>query len=125
MLRSDTPYAFYNTDPPISGPHVNQVPLWGMATTPVPKAVQVHVLEDGGVLIHNQPTLDPKTLEKLTALIVRYEAQVLLNPAPDLAQAIVVTTWGQMLRFPTYDEVGFQRFIEAFRGQDHHLDSGS
>ena len=97
----------------------------GITTTPVPKEAQVHALEDGGVLIHYQPTLDPLTLAKLTALTARYESQVILNPAPDLAQAIVVTAWGRMQRFPTYDEQGLQRFIAAFRGRDHHPDSGS
>ena len=42
----------YRTDPPTSGPHLNQVPPWGVAATPIAKELQVHALEDGGVIIH-------------------------------------------------------------------------
>ncbi|MGI8586316.1 MAG: DUF3105 domain-containing protein [Chloroflexia bacterium] len=119
------PHAPYSTDPPTSGPHVKELPAWGAATTPVPKELQVHGLEDGGVIISYQPSLDPAMIAKLTALTGGYDSKLILTPEPGLGTSIVLTAWGRMQRFPQYDEAGIRRFIEAYRGVDHHQESGS
>jgi hypothetical protein len=43
------PHAPYNSDPPTSGPHLPYIAPWGIHTEPIPKELQVHNLEDGGV----------------------------------------------------------------------------
>jgi len=120
-----TAHASYNTDPPTSGPHVSQVPPWGAATTPVPKELQVHALEDAGVIISYNPTLAPATLAQLQTLVGSYAKEVILTPAPGLSAPIITTAWGRLQRFPQYDEPALRRFIDAYRGIDHHQDSGS
>ena len=120
-----TAHAPYNTDPPTSGPHVNQVPPWGVATTPVPKEIQVHALEDAGVIISYDPNVAPATLAQLQALVAGYAKEVILTPAPGLSAPVIATAWGRLQRFPQYDEPALRRFIDAYRGIDHHQDSGS
>src|SRR5438105_12760501 len=41
----------YNSDPPTSGPHLPYIATWGVHTRPIPRELQVHNLEDGGVMV--------------------------------------------------------------------------
>ncbi|MBI4842372.1 MAG: DUF3105 domain-containing protein, partial [candidate division NC10 bacterium] len=41
----------YASDPPTSGPHFAGTASWGIHNQPIPKALQIHNLEDGGVLV--------------------------------------------------------------------------
>ena len=41
----------YNSTPPTSGPHLPYIASWGIYTEPIPDQLQVHNLEDGGVLV--------------------------------------------------------------------------
>lgn len=119
------PHAAYTTDPPTSGPHVPEVPAWGVATTPVPKELQVHGLEDAGVIISYRPDLDTATRDKLMAITSGYAKEVILTPAPGLSHPIVLTAWTRIQRMGGYDEAAIRRFIDAYRGIDHHAQSGS
>jgi hypothetical protein len=47
----DTPHEKYNSDPPTSGPHLPYIAPWGVHTRPIPRELQVHNLEDGGVVV--------------------------------------------------------------------------
>ena len=120
-----TSHAAYTTDPPTSGPHVPVVPAWGVMATPIPKELQVHGLEDGGVVINYQPDIDKATVDKLTALTQSYDGQVILSPYPGLSDPIVLTAWTRIERLKAYDEAAIRRFVDAYRGIDHHGESGS
>ncbi len=125
LASLDTPHTPYSTQPPTSGPHTKGLPAWGVATTPVPYMLQVHGLEDGGVVISYQPSLAADTVTQLATLAGSYSSKIILTPDPNIGVPIVVTAWGRIQRFPQYDETGLRRFIDAFRGVDHHQDSGS
>src|SRR5262245_44426724 len=43
------PHEPYNSDPPTSGSHLPYIAPWGIHTRPIPRELQVHNLEDGGV----------------------------------------------------------------------------
>src|SRR5262249_22188526 len=45
------PHEPYNSDPPTSGPHLPYIAPWGVHTRPIPRELQVHNLEDGGVMV--------------------------------------------------------------------------
>ena len=64
-------------------------------------------------------------MTKLTTLAGSYSSKIILTPDPNSGVPIIVTAWGRIQRFPQYDETALRRFIEAFRGVDHHQDSGS
>jgi hypothetical protein len=121
----DSPHAPYSTDPPTSGPHVSEVPSWGLHSTAIAKELQVHALEDGGVVINYQPDLDKAVVAQLEQLTTSYDSEVVLAPYPGLSSPIVLTAWTRMQKFTAYDEAGLRRFIDAFRGIDHHSQSGS
>jgi hypothetical protein len=125
-LTSETEaHAPYSTTPPTSGPHVPTVPQWGVHTEPLSNELLVHGLEDAGVEISYQPNIDKATLDKLTALVNGYDKEVLLAPYNGLSNPIVLTAWTRIERLDKFDEASIQKFIQAYKGIDHHKDSGS
>lgn len=125
-LSSETEaHAPYSSDPPTSGPHVPTVPSWGVHAEPISKELLVHGLEDAGVEISYQPNIDKATLDRLTALVNGYDKEVLLAPYPNLSNPIVLTAWTRIDRLDKFDEARIQKFIQAYKGIDHHKDSGS
>src|SRR6184192_4136745 len=71
VASPDTPHEKYNSDPPTSGPHLPYIAPWGVHTRPIPQPLQVHNLEDGGVLV--QYNCDcPELVERLRAIVRRY-----------------------------------------------------
>jgi hypothetical protein len=118
----------YSTDPPTSGPHVDAVPQFTVYTQPITKELQVHGLEDGGVIINYRPDLDQPTVDKLASLARLYEGtpgkgHVLMSPYPGLSNAIVLTSWGRIERLDTFDEPRIRAYIDAFVNIDHHEQS--
>jgi hypothetical protein len=115
----------YSTKPPTSGPHVDAVPQFIVYTQPITDELQVHGLEDGGVVVDYRPDLDQPTLDKLTSLVKLYEGtpgkqRVLMAPYPNLSNAIVLTSWGRIERLDAFDEVKIRAYIDAFVNIDHH-----
>jgi Protein of unknown function (DUF3105) len=115
------PHVPYNTDPPTSGPHLPYIAPWGIHTVPIVKELQVHNLEDGGVLVQYRcATPCPELVAKLTEVVRRYEKEVILAPYPDLRTRIALTAWTRLDAFDDFDEARIVRFIHAYRGIDHH-----
>ncbi len=115
-----TPHPAYNSDPPTSGPHLASRAEWGLHAEPIPKELQVHNLEDGGVLVqYNCPQGCPDLVEGLTGIVSRYDMQV-LAPYPGMDKRIALTAWGWIDKFDELDEKRIVRFIKANRGIDHH-----
>ena len=115
------PHVPYNTDPPTSGPHLPYVAPWGVHTEPIGKELQVHNLEDGGVLVQYQcPSGCPELVDKLKAIVKRYDTQVVLAPYPAMKSRIALTAWTRIDAFDAFDEARIVRFVKAYRGIDHH-----
>jgi hypothetical protein len=114
-----TPHVPYNTDPPTSGPHLPYIAPWGIHTSPIAKELQVHNLEDGGVMV--QYNCDcPELVAKLADVVKRYDKFVILSPYPGMKSRIALTAWGRIDELDEFDEQRVVRFIETFRGIDHH-----
>lgn len=114
-----TPHPPYNSDPPTSGPHAPGLAQWGIHTEPVPKEMQVHNLEDGGVVIQYSCQDCPDLVKQLTTIADRYD-RVILAPYTDLDRKIALTAWGSIDKFDEFDETRIVTFIKAHIGIDHH-----
>jgi len=113
------PHTPYNSDPPTSGPHLPYIAPWGVHTRPIPLPLQVHNLEDGGVVVQYNCAC-PELAEQLRAVVSRYEKFVILAPYPEMKSKIALTAWTRLDRLEAFDERRIVRFIEAYRGIDHH-----
>jgi hypothetical protein len=111
----------YNSDPPTSGPHAPVRPRWGVYGSPIPKVLQVHGLEDGGVLVqYNCPHGCPDLVAQLQRVVARYPEYVILAPYPGMRPRIALTAWRRLDASEEFDEARIVRFIERFKGIDHH-----
>src|SRR4030095_3844702 len=111
----------YNSEPPTSGPHLPYIAPWGIHTEPLARQLQVHNLEDGGVMVqYNCPEGCPDLVAKLKAIVSGYEHQVILAPYPGMKTRIALTAWTKLDAFNDFDEKRIRRFITAYRGIDHH-----
>ena len=113
----------YTSEPPTSGPHFAAIARWGIHESPISKELQVHNLEDGGVLVqYNCPLANEecKTLiEKLAQIVRRYD-HAILAPYPGISHKIALTAWSRIDKFNDFDEARIVRFIESYINIDHH-----
>lgn len=116
-----SPHPPYNSDPPTSGWHVGNIAPWGVHTTPIPKELQVHNLEDAGIAVqYNCPQGCPDLVKQLEAIVKGHDKHVLLAPSPGMDKRIALTAWGRIDKFDDFDEARIVRFIKAYKGIDHH-----
>src|SRR5258708_4159418 len=114
-----SPHEPYNTDPPTSGPHLPYIAPWGIHTRPIPRELQVHNLEDGGVVV--QYACDcPDVVAKLRDIVAKYDRNVILAPYPGMKSRIALTAWTRIDTMDQLDEGRVRRFIDAYVGIDHH-----
>ena len=129
----ESPHPPYNSKPPTSGPHVPFVARWGIYNRPIPNELQVHNLEDGGVLIQYDCKDCTEVTQKIESLAKEYfqksqaadqkssrYGHLLVAPYPGLDTTIVLTAWGKIDKLSAFDEARIRRFIEAYIGIDHH-----
>ena len=115
----------YTTDPPTSGPHLSSLAPWGVSSTPITKELSLHNLEDGGVIISYRPDLDKAEVSRLEGIARSYDSDIIMTPYPGLSDSVALTAWTRIDRMGVVDEARIRRFIDAYRGKDHHKSSGS
>ena len=121
----DEKHVPYNSDPPTSGPHMPYIAPWGVHAAPIAKELQVHNLEEGGVLVqYNCPEACPDLVAGLKSIVLRYGTQVILAPYSGMDAKIALTAWTRIDKLDQLDEKRVVRFIEAYRGVDHHPRGG-
>jgi hypothetical protein len=111
----------YNSSPPQSGPHWGSLARWGVHDEPIPNELQVHNLEDGGVIVHYDcPDGCPELAAQLVGVVGDYHEGVILEPYPGMETRIALTAWQRIDQFDEFDQDRIVRFIRACRGDDHH-----
>jgi hypothetical protein len=113
------PHEPYNSTPPTSGPHLPYIAPWGVHTKPIANELQVHNLEDGGVMVQYNCEC-PELVDKLAALVRRHDRFVVLAPYPTMTSRIALTAWTRLETLDDFDAARIERFIKAYRGIDHH-----
>jgi hypothetical protein len=119
LATASDPHEAYNSEPPTSGSHLSYIAPWGVHTRPIVRELQVHNLEDGGVMVQYNCEC-PDLVEKLAAIVRKYDRFVILAPYPDMKTRIALTAWTRIDAFDEFDEGRVRRFIDAYRGIDHH-----
>jgi len=128
----------YNSTPPTSGPHYENIVAWSVYDEPQRYEHLVHNLEDGGVVVYYQCADGcPEVVSQLKDLIQPYIAQgshVVLAPndptwrisegqplQKDMGATIAVTAWQRILKLDAVDSEKISAFIERYEGIDHHV----
>ena len=112
-----SPHRPYNTSPPTSGPLLYDLADWGVHEVPVPLALQVRNLEQGGVAVqYNCPEPCPDLVARLGDLVYQRE-RVLVAPYPWMEARIALTAWGRMETLEAFDADRIVRFLAAYAGE--------
>jgi hypothetical protein len=88
----------YASDPPTSGPHFTGMARWGVHDQPVSKTLQIHNLEDGGVLVQHSCSDCDDLISKLKDVVRRYPDKIILAPYPGMKTRIALTAWSYVDR---------------------------
>jgi len=113
VIGSDTDIE-YQSDPPTSGPHQPGPPIDGVVDDPIPRPVQVGLLEQGDVLLQHDPGLPAAALADLQDLA---GAGVVVAPNPDLDDPVVATAWLYKRTCSAVDTAALQGFIDERGGK--------
>jgi hypothetical protein len=113
------PHDPYNSDPPTSGPHLPYIAPWGVHTRLIQRELQVHNLEDGGVIVQYNCEC-PELVARLRDVVDTYDKQVILAPYPEMKSRIALTAWTRIETLSGFDARRIRKFIETYRGIDHH-----
>ena len=121
-LSSEPANYIWNSRPPTSGPHSDNIAPWGIHEQTIPEWNQVHNLEDGGVILHyNCPEGCPDLVEDLEDIVGAVgRDRLLLHPYTNMDSRIAVTAWTRLLELDEFDRDEIVGFIETYRGIDHH-----
>ena len=126
----------YNSDPPTSGPHKEMFNDAFNSPTPLPKYVQVHLLEHGNVLLQYNCNC-PDIAGALYQIAYRYDGQlipanqlqplpadvqaaeeggqaVIVAPYPGMKHKIALTAWTRLATLETVDKPKIEAFINAY-----------
>ena len=101
----------YLTDPPTSGPHIAGPTPSGALDAPLDPAIQVRLLEAGGVMIQYDASLSPAEIAALEAF--GDELVVIAPSASALDDPIVVTAWTWKLSCGAVDDDAVRDFIQT------------
>lgn len=126
----------YNSNPPTSGPHREMFTDTFISPNPLPKYVQVHLLEHGNVLlqyncecpdlasalgsiamtydIHLMPSSE---LQPSAADVQNGEDQgfaVIVAPYPNMKSKIALTAWTRLATLPAVDQQKIASFINTY-----------
>lgn len=119
----NTPHIPYNTKPPTSGPHLENIAPWGVSKEQIPDELQVHNLEDGGVGVQyycKEPCTE--LIQGLERIMKDYaNAHVFMAPYQEMEHRIALTAWGRIDAFDDFDENRIRVFIDIYEGIDRHV----
>lgn len=126
----------YNSDPPTSGPHKEVFTDVFDSPTPLPKYIQVHLLEHGNVLLqysckcpdivgelyqiayrYDSVLIPASQLQAMPADVQRGEeagAAVIVAPYPDMKHKIALTAWTRLGTLDAVDQAKIRSFIDAY-----------
>lgn len=128
----------YNSTPPSSGPHYDNLAAWNVYTEPIRYEQLNHNLEDGGVIIYYQcPDGCPELFDELKAMAEPYinaGRHVVMAPNDpawsidgseplhkDMGASIALVSWQHVLKLDEFDQGRIRAFIEKYEGIDHHV----
>ncbi len=112
--------AEYSTDPPTSGPYVQELALAGFHSSTIPDPVQVANLERGYAIVHFNPSAGAGLEGQMRRLAREFEGQdVIVQPDETLVSAVVLTAWGRIDELDEFDKDRIYEFVRRVGGLRH------
>ncbi|MDQ2913708.1 MAG: DUF3105 domain-containing protein [Chloroflexota bacterium] len=110
----------YNTTPPTSGQHYNQLGVapapWGIKDSTLQNEITTHNLEHGGVVIgyNNLTPAETDQLKSIVrALMNGSYRKIILEPYPLTDAKVALTSWGWLLKLQSVDQIQIVQFTRT------------
>jgi hypothetical protein len=126
----------YNSTPPSSGPHYENLAAWGVQSQNVRYEHLIHNLEDGGVVVYYQcddgcpelvaeleTALQPYLSDGSHVALARNDPSWTENGTPmhkDMGARIALVAWRKLLLMDEVNADTIRTFVEKYEGIDHH-----
>lgn len=112
----------YNSDPPTSGWHTDELAPWGAHLEPQPDQRVLHNMEDGGVVLWYPLGTPEENAAHVAALedVAQGYGRVVVAPREGMPTRYALTAWQRLQRFDDLDREGMRAFLAAYHGIDHH-----
>ena len=112
----------YNSDPPTSGWHTQELAPWGSHLEPQPDQMLVHNMEDGGVILWYAQGTPEENAGHVAALqeVAGNHRLIVIVPRADMPTTYALTAWQRLQRFDDIDPEGMRAFIAAYHGRNNH-----
>ena len=125
----------YNTEPPSSGPHSGQAPIFGIYTDAVDPLYYVHGLEHGGVVIQYGTGVAQEDVDALSEWYQEEPNGLIVSPRPQLPRrTIALVAWnsenvedlgqGVIATCRRFDEEAFDAFVDEYGFKGPESDRG-
>lgn len=115
IVQGSTDHPPYNSNPPTSGPHWPNPAECKVYDEPVPDEAAIHSLEHGAIWITYKDKDDKEIAEKLSNIVEKDPAKVLLSPRPENDSKIALASWTRLLKLEKFDESQISAFIKSNR----------
>ena len=120
LKRRGAGHEAYNSNPPTSGPRLQELAQWGEHSLPVAPEIAVHNLEHGAVILHyRNEQVGSELIAKLRAVTLE-NPNLILAPNPLMKAPVALTAWGRIRTLDGFDKTVIEAFIKAYAGKDHH-----
>ena len=133
----------YSSDPPTSGFHLEKFPPAFVNSGPLPKYVQVHMLEHGNILLQYN-CLCPDTVNALAEIANEFDSRlvpagatsstteqvqqalenglgVVVAPYPSMKHTIALTAWTRLATMDTVNKADIISFINRWQRDNDNL----
>ncbi|MGH2751336.1 MAG: DUF3105 domain-containing protein [Actinomycetota bacterium] len=108
----------YPMTPPVTGNHAENAAPCGVHGVQIPDELFVHSLEHGTVgVLYDPNTVEVETIRDIEALVSEYDDRTISAPYANTQTPITLTSWGELMRLPGYEEDTIREYIDSFRGK--------
>lgn len=125
----------YNSEPPSTGPHSGQAPIFDIYTDPVDPLFYIHGLEHGGVLVAYGEDVPQAEIDKIAAWYQDDPNGLIVSPRPEPPlRTIALAAWnaegpedegeGIVAKCPRFNEAAFDAFLDDFGFKGPESDHG-
>ena len=125
----------YNSEPPSTGPHSGEAPIFGIYTDPVDPLYYIHGLEHGGVVIQYGTGVPDSEVDAIAEWYTDDPNGLIVSPRSELPRrTIALVAWnsesledlgrGIVATCPRFDEEAFDAFVETYGFKGPESDRG-
>lgn len=110
-VKPDEAHDAYTTNPPTSGPMMDELAGAGIHNQEVPDERVIHSMEHGAAVVWYKADLPKEEVEKIVKAFNSAGGKKIMLPRKNLDSPVALTSWGRLLKLEAIDEGKITEFI--------------